>query len=145
MDRFHIALEPNIKGVIDEKKTTFHASFSGSSNFIVVAQSDETYRLLPIHRFGGQYIKKTALAPIRHVIMSKDGSIVAAQGESKKVNDAYNVSIYFDKFQTGYSHLANVVHPKTDITSPTDFIWVERRSSTPSNFSKAKRGILTTQ
>jgi hypothetical protein len=30
------------------------------------------------------------------------------------------------------------------IASPTDFMWVERRSSTPGNFSKAKRGHLTT-
>ena len=30
------------------------------------------------------------------------------------------------------------------ITSPTDFIWVERRASTPGNFSKANRGHFTT-
>ncbi|MNC09163.1 hypothetical protein D3C75_567810 [compost metagenome] len=30
------------------------------------------------------------------------------------------------------------------ITSPTDFIWVVRRSLAPANFSKLKRGILVT-
>ncbi len=30
------------------------------------------------------------------------------------------------------------------ITSPTDFMWVERPASTPGNFSNAKRGHLTT-
>ena len=30
------------------------------------------------------------------------------------------------------------------ITSPTDFMCVESRSSTPGNFSNAKRGHLTT-
>ncbi|MNC86797.1 hypothetical protein D3C83_24770 [compost metagenome] len=30
------------------------------------------------------------------------------------------------------------------ITSPTDFIWVVRRSSACGNFSKAKRGTLVT-
>ncbi len=30
------------------------------------------------------------------------------------------------------------------ITSPTDFMWVESPSSTPGNFSNAKRGHLTT-
>ena len=30
------------------------------------------------------------------------------------------------------------------MTSPTDFMWVDRRASTPGNFSKAKRGHLTT-
>ena len=32
-----------------------------------------------------------------------------------------------------------------DIASPTDFIAVVRVGSAPANFSKAKRGILTTQ
>ncbi len=31
------------------------------------------------------------------------------------------------------------------IASPTDFMWVESSASTPRNFSKAKRGIFTTQ
>ena len=30
------------------------------------------------------------------------------------------------------------------MTSPTDFMWVESRASTPRNFSKANRGIFTT-
>jgi hypothetical protein len=30
------------------------------------------------------------------------------------------------------------------MTSPTDFMWVERPASTPGNFSKANRGHLTT-
>ena len=88
-------------------------------------------------------VKPWAKASPTYQMRSEPGSPSSFSMTSRSVVIWFRPSTPISRPRMAFCSACWKVRPMA-MTSPTDFIWVVRRLSACGNFSKAKRGILTT-